>query len=78
MELNLPNYFIADLPADASVTPQMLSEACLTLKRNRASYLAGRSTQQLVELLTKPGGMRQVIVAGEILRRPEERWSRGV
>jgi hypothetical protein len=36
------------------------------------------AAQQLIELLTKPGGMRQVIVAGEILRRPEERWSRGV
>ena len=26
------------------------------------------------ELLSKPQGMRQLIVANEILRRPEERW----
>jgi hypothetical protein len=35
------------------------------------------AAQALVSLLTQPGGIRQVIVASEILRRPEERWSRG-
>jgi hypothetical protein len=39
-------------------------------KRATASPVA----QQLVKLLTQPGGARQVIVASEILRRPEDRW----
>jgi hypothetical protein len=49
--VNLPNYFLADLPPEATLTPAMIEEACRTLKRNRASYLAGRATQSLVELL---------------------------
>ena len=47
----LPNYFLADLPPEAELSPAMIAEACLTLKRNRAQYLAGRSTQSLVNLL---------------------------
>jgi len=34
-------------------------------------------TAQIVELLSQPDGMRQMIVANEILRRPDERWERG-
>ena len=49
--MNLPNYFLADLPAEATLTPTMLSEACLTLKRNRQAYLTQRSTQSLVTML---------------------------
>jgi hypothetical protein len=36
-----------------------------------ASPLAG----ELVKLLSQPESVRQMILAGEILRRPEERWS---
>ena len=50
--MNLPNYFLADLPSDATISPAMLREACLTLKRNREQYLAARSTDQVVRLLT--------------------------
>jgi hypothetical protein len=50
--MNLPNYFLADLPPEATLTSAMIGEACQTLKRNRATYLAGRSTQSLVELLS--------------------------
>jgi len=46
----LPNYFFADLP-EATISPAMLREACLTLKRNRQQYLAQRSTEQIVRLL---------------------------
>ena len=46
--MNLPNYFLADLPPDATLTAAMVSEACQTLKRNREIYLAGRSTQSRV------------------------------
>jgi hypothetical protein len=50
--MNLPNYFLADLPPEATLSPAMLSEACQTLKRNRERYLAGRSTEQLVKVLS--------------------------
>ena len=49
--MNLPNYFLADLPPEATLSPGMISEACQTLKRNREQYLANRSTQSLVNLL---------------------------
>lgn len=49
--MNLPNYFLADLPPEATLTAGMVSDACQTLKRNREQYLASRSTQALVEIL---------------------------
>jgi hypothetical protein len=50
--MNLPNYFLADLPPEATLTAAMIGEACETLKRNREKYLAGRTTRGLVELLS--------------------------
>ncbi len=50
--MNLPNYFLADLPPEAVLSPALLTEACQTLKRNRELYLAGRSTEQLVKVLS--------------------------
>jgi hypothetical protein len=35
--MNLPNYFLADLPPEAALSPTMIAEACQTLKRNRES-----------------------------------------
>jgi len=49
--MTLPNYFFADLPPEATLSPAMLREACLTLKRNREQYLTGRTTEQLVKVL---------------------------
>jgi hypothetical protein len=49
--MNLPNYFLADLPPEATLTPTMITEACQTLKRNRERYLANRSTQSIVAVL---------------------------
>jgi len=49
--MNLPDYFIADLPAHAELTPGMLTEACQTLRRNREHYLLGRPTQAIVDTL---------------------------
>jgi hypothetical protein len=51
--MNLPNYFLADLPPEATLSPLMISEACQTLKRNREQYLANRSLQSMVNLLVK-------------------------
>jgi hypothetical protein len=51
--MNLPNYFLADLPANAPLTPTLIEEACQTLKQNRARYLESRSTQSVIELLSQ-------------------------
>ena len=50
--MNLPNYFLADLPPEATLAPAMIEEACQTLKRNRERYLAGRATPALIRLLS--------------------------
>ena len=49
--MNRPNYFLADLPAEAALTPGLITEACQTLKRNRAHYLEGRTTESLIQTL---------------------------
>jgi hypothetical protein len=49
----LPNYFLADLPPEATLSPAMITEACQTLKRNRERYLAGRSTENLIQMLSE-------------------------
>ena len=51
--MNLPNYFLADLPPEAVLSPVMIAEACQTLKRNREQYLAARSTESLVKTLSR-------------------------
>ena len=50
--MNLPDYFIADLPPEHAMTPTLVTEACQTLKRNRAQYLAARSTSSIVGVLS--------------------------
>jgi hypothetical protein len=50
--MNLPNYFLADLPPEATLSAAMIGEACQTLKRNRERYLAHRSTHSLVTTLS--------------------------
>ena len=49
----LPNYFLADLPPEATLSPALLMEACQTLKRNREQYLASRTTEDIVRLLSR-------------------------
>ena len=51
--MNLPNYFLADLPPEATLSPAMITEACQTLKRNREHYLARRSTESLIKILSE-------------------------
>ena len=50
--MSLPNYFLADLPAEATLSAVMIGEACQTLKRNRERYLAHRPTHSLVNVLS--------------------------
>jgi hypothetical protein len=49
--MNLPNYFLADLPPGAHLGPRMLGEACQALRRNRLEYLAPRPTQAILDTL---------------------------
>ncbi len=51
--MNLPHYFLADLPPEATLSPTMITEACQTLKRNRDRYLAQRATHHLVQVLAE-------------------------
>src|SRR5208282_878874 len=51
--MNLPNYFLADLPPEATLSPTMITEACQTLKRNRDRYLAQRATHNLAQVLAE-------------------------
>ena len=53
--MNLPNYFLADLPPEATLSAAMIGEACQTLKRNRERYLAHRSTHSLVKTMSDVG-----------------------
>lgn len=55
--MSLPNYFMADLGNAAPITPSLVSEACLTLKRNREQYLVGRTTGQIIGLLCEAGAL---------------------
>ena len=53
--MTLPNYFLADLPPEAELSPAMITEACLSLKRNRAHYLAVRDTPSVLRTLVRTG-----------------------
>jgi hypothetical protein len=65
--MNLPNYYFADLPPEAELSPKMIAEACDGLKRNRQKFLLPRSTDDIVKILCE--------VAAEWLR-PENRFRR--
>jgi hypothetical protein len=49
--MNLPNFYFADLPPEATMTPTMIHAACDTLKRNREKHLLPRSTEAIVKIL---------------------------
>jgi hypothetical protein len=51
--MNLPDYFLADLPPEATLAAQMITDACATLKRNRGQYLATRPTKSMVGLIAE-------------------------
>ncbi|MBM3882716.1 MAG: hypothetical protein FJ387_23840 [Verrucomicrobia bacterium] len=50
--MRLPDYFLADLPPEAALTPALVTDACLALKANRQLYLAERSSAELVGVLS--------------------------
>jgi hypothetical protein len=47
----LLNYFLADLPPEATLSPAMVAAACDTLKHNREKFLAPRKTGDIIKLL---------------------------
>jgi hypothetical protein len=49
--MTLTNYFLADLPPDAMLSPAMIAAALETLKRNREKYLARRKIGGIVDTL---------------------------
>lgn len=51
--MNLPNYFLADLPPEATLSPMLITEAGATLKHNRETYLLQRTTEQIVHVLAE-------------------------
>jgi hypothetical protein len=65
VEVNLPNRFLADLPPEATLGAWTITEACQTLKRNRAKYLERRSTRELIGVLCE---------TGQLWREPNDRF----
>lgn len=63
--MDLPSLFLADLPAEATLTPSLVSEACLSLRRNRARHLAVCSTQTII---------RELVGVAEEWLRPDNRF----
>lgn len=50
--MELPNYFFADLPGEVTLSPQIVTDACLALRSNRRRFLAERSTASLIDAIT--------------------------
>ena len=53
--MELPNYFLADLPDRSTLTRQLITDACHTLKRNRLKFLTTQTTEGLIHVLSKLG-----------------------
>ncbi len=49
--MNLPNFYFADLPPEATLSPTMIATACDTLKRNREKYLLPSKTDDIIKIL---------------------------
>ncbi|HVK57713.1 MAG TPA: acyl-CoA reductase [Candidatus Kapabacteria bacterium] len=51
--MELPNYFLADLPDSSALTPKLITDACQTLKLNRKKFLASQTTDYLISIFSK-------------------------
>ncbi len=49
--MDLPRYFLADLADPSALTPELIRDACLTLKANRRRYLRERTTTDLIDAI---------------------------
>ncbi len=53
--MNLPNFYFADLPSEATLSPTMIAAACDMLKRNREKHLLPRKTDEIIKILCEIG-----------------------
>jgi hypothetical protein len=51
MSMELPHYFLADLPDNSTLTAQLISDACKALKENREKFLLTRTTESIITTL---------------------------
>lgn len=51
--MNLPGHFLADLPPEATLSPSMITEACLALRRNREQRLRMQTTAQVASIIAE-------------------------
>jgi len=73
--MELPNYFLADLADRSTLTPQLVTDACQTLKQNRKKFLATHTTDSLISILVKLGREwldPQFLFRAEVLNRGPE------
>ncbi len=49
--MKLPDFFLADLPSGTPLSPQMVQDACLAIKRNQRQYLSEKSTTRIIQVL---------------------------
>ncbi len=52
MSTELPNYFLADLPDNSTLSAQLIADACKALKENRDKFLLTRTTENIVTILS--------------------------
>ncbi len=50
--MDLPNYFLADLPDTSTLTPELITDACTALKQNRAKFLAPLTTEEIIQIIS--------------------------
>ena len=52
-KLELPNFFLIDVPPEARLDPGMLREALRQIKRNRRQYILEISTEDVVKVIAR-------------------------
>jgi hypothetical protein len=53
--MNLPDFYFADLPPEAPLSPKMILESCDALKLNREKNLLPRKTDEIIKILCEIG-----------------------
>ncbi|HEV2694514.1 MAG TPA: acyl-CoA reductase [Verrucomicrobiae bacterium] len=53
--MNLPDFYLADLPPEATLSPSMITDSCHALKRNREKYLSSRPLDGIIKTLCDVG-----------------------
>ena len=51
--MTLPNYFLADLPPEAILTPQLISAACQSIRKNRGRFISELQQERIVRCLAQ-------------------------